>query len=144
MLAIVMILSTAPWTLAYSLQIFSPATIQISSQCLLAGYPKCLAPSVRLRVVRPHFRISMVGFGAGKATGAKKGTGKSGSGRSGSSHSSSSFPPAMLKKFKQLKEEGCSVAKVYARVRGDSLASPGAWYEVSFEKNRFLVGGYLQ
>jgi hypothetical protein len=53
----------------------------------------------------------MVGFGAGKATGDKKGKRTSGSGGSGSSHSSSSFPPAMLKKFKQLKEEGCSVAR---------------------------------
>lgn len=133
-LAVVMLLSsTAPWTLAYSLQIVSPATVPISSNCFLTGYPRSLTPSVRLRVVRPNLRISMVGFGAGKATGAKKGKRTSGSGGSGSSHSSSSFPPAMLKKFKQLKEEGCSVAKVYARVRGDSLVSPGAWHEVSFE-----------
>ena len=145
---LLLVLSSTPiLALSFSVQQNCPNMIPISSQLFLAGSPRNSALSVRLRIVQAsncalHSTL-MVGFGASKdaaAKGSKISKGRSSSGGSGASHSSSSFPPAMLKQFKLLKEEGGLVVKVYARIRGDSLASPGPWHEVDFGTLFVLVG----
>jgi hypothetical protein len=102
-------LSTPPWALAFSMQKFSSITITISSQGPLADSRRNSASRLRINKSLITF---MAGFGASKdasAKGSKFSKGKTSSGGSGASHSSSSFPPAMLKRFRQLKEAGCSV-----------------------------------